>query len=227
MPTVPQLLPVPLSGYRDGALGDDVFLVLSRNFSLHKDLPVRRPGYTVRRQQALAAFTFLEVIPATEGDGTVHTAFQQSTEIYEDKATPVSRASGLTNPYATKTTKTPRWGYMQGRSIWVDGTTFRVLIWDTASGTLKVLPSIPDPDANAGLSAAAGGSMTVGTWFVRVRFYDSITGTYSGPSSRLLAGRSCRGSEAPQPLQAVRPHPHLQRGGRRCGSRSRCSGNVR
>jgi hypothetical protein len=186
----PDILNAPLQGYRDSINLPDTFLQLSRNFSVAPDMPARRRGFVIRRKMtpAPAAGTYMERLPVDELDGTLQAAFQYGTTLYWDKATPTSIKTGLVNPLTAK--RKPQWVHMLGRCVRVDGTNFGVVIHDGTTMTYRdPLPDGPDNTVDGvTISAVAGGAMTVppvsGVMYVRIRYYDEKTGTYSGPNDR-------------------------------------------
>lgn len=194
-------VPAPSAGYRGDALSPEVFLGLSRNFSLERDMPVGRKGYSVRRNSATAA-VFLERIPVDGGDGSFMGAFLLGNSIYKDGGTPTLVDTITTGAYSSG--PPPQWAYAYGRAVLVDGTSFRVLIKD--GSTLLSRSPLPDPGAPV-LAPVAGGSLsqTNPPWYVRIRWYDSKTGTFSGPSQRLATAASITLSGGNNSIQVTRP----------------------
>jgi len=186
MENIPILAP-QRGGYLGDALTPEAFLSESRNFSLASDVPVRRRGYAVRRSDVTAA-SFLERIPVDEVDGTPHAAYLLADELYEDKASPALLDTLTVDPYDGVDAEMPSWVYAYARTVLVNGTDWRLLIWD-GSSALTALEPLTDP-SNPNLGVSGGGSIPDGTWYVRVRWYDSLTGTYSGPNARTASAGS-------------------------------------
>lgn len=177
-------LVVPSPGsYRGDALTQEAFHSLSRNFALDRDLPVGRRGYTIRRSKASASLAYLERFPCDEGNGTLRAAFILDAAVWEDKTTPTLIETLAVTPYAGTGVPLPGWAFAYGRTVLVNGTDYRVYIFD--AGAIQSRIPLTDPGIPT-LGAVAGGSLTQGvSWYVRIRWYDQITGTFSGPSQRL------------------------------------------
>lgn len=185
------LQPIPVmvpqgKGYHDGVLSPEVLMVLCRNMDLSRDLPTRRKGYSVFRSQGTAV-EYTERIPCDELDGTQRAVFTIGDVVYVDKATPSSLETLNVDPWGADGKSLPSWAYAYGRTVLVNGTDFR--IYKSGGGDPVAYQTMGDAGTPT-LSNPSGGSMTVGTWYVRIRYYDSATGTYSGPSQRLATAAS-------------------------------------
>jgi hypothetical protein len=173
------------SGYRSSAIGPDFFLQLSRNFTIAPDIPVRRPGYEIRRKINAnpALLTYTERIPADNIAGTLYVAVWDKDTIFEDEqdgTAMISRKTGLVDPYGGNTNRLPSWVHMFGRTIFCNGTDFGVIIHDGSN--VVVRDSLADPGTPT--VAVQGAGLSDGNWSVQIRWYDDKTKTYSGPSQR-------------------------------------------
>ena len=173
-------------GYHDGTLSQEVLMSLCRNMSLARSLPTRRPGYAVRRQQGTTE-EYTERIPCDEIDGTLRACFLLWDVLYVDKATPSSLETLAVDPWAAVANALPSWAYAYARTVLVNGLDFRILMASGGDPTSR--EELPDP-GNPTLTTPAGGSMTAGTWYVRIRWYDEATETWSGPDNRVTTAQT-------------------------------------
>ena len=202
---VQQVVPPPVAGFKGDGLSREHFLLLSRNFALDREVPVSRRGYSIRRSQPTGTLVYTERIPVDNGAGSMYAAIVRGSAVYEDLITPSVLGSLSENPYGAADNAIPRWEHAYGRTVLVNGTDFRILIED--GGSLAFLDALPDP-VNPVLGAVAGGSLTQGNpWYVRIRWYDSKTGTFSGPSQRLVTAASITLSGGNQSIGVTRPAP--------------------
>jgi len=182
-------IPVGRNGYRGGFMDPSVMANKSRNMNIRTDQPEGRWGYKIidRGHSSSTAKYYLRV-PVDAADGTAHAAFVNGTEIREDDATAAQLASGLADPWAAGGRP---WQYinMLGRTLLVNGTDADASLLVPSGGSLRHSPlGIADPGDPTVTSPASSGTVTAGTWYVRIRWYDEVTGTYSGPNSRTGGG---------------------------------------
>lgn len=201
---MPPLVAIPAPqqvGFLGDATAPGAFLRESRNFVLAGGFPARRPGYLVRRSQ-VSPGTYTERIPCNDLDGTQHAAVLLGAGLYRDGGSLTLLETLSVDPWAADINPLPSWVYAYGRTVLVNGTDFRVLIPE--AGALMSKAPLPDP-ANPTLAVVAGGSMTTGTWFVRIRWYDGITGTFSGPNARTGTAGSVSLTSGNQSISVTRP----------------------
>lgn len=180
------ILPPPSEGYDGDSFGPGTFLSGSRNFSLERSLPVTRRGYVIRRVVAnVSTVGYLERFPVDSMDAVHGAAYMRGAILYRDAVTPFSLDNLTVDPYGATGNAIPQWAHAYGRTVLVNGNDFRVLI--RSGGVVVSKSPMADPGVPT-LAAVGGGSMTQGVaWYVRVRWYDSSTGTFSGPSERTTA----------------------------------------
>lgn len=201
-----QNLHIPLSpevGF-DGATNNGICLA-SRNMIPHGGQWNRRPGYAIRRTLPYlsTASHWLERIPLDLGTGVLKAVLHYDDDFVEDVDAGTSVETSVYNPLSAAANYAPSWVHFRGKTIWVaNGTAARVLLHDGSA--YHSLPSMADPGSST-LSTPAVGSMTIGTWYVRVRWYDSKTGTYSGPQNRTSAAASATTSGSNLCVQVTRP----------------------
>lgn len=173
----------PQYGFHDELPHPEALLRASRNMVVGDGLSYRRPGYVLRRQMTVpGSATWLERIPLDEADGTLHALLHFDDDIVTDADSPSTVESAVYDPYGATANALPQWVHINGRTIWVGGGKMRCLIPNGSTAKSK------DRMADAGTPILAsddiGNSLTAATYYVRVREYDSETGTYSGPSQR-------------------------------------------
>lgn len=189
-PQDPFVIQAPRSGYRSGEVNNQFLLRRSTDFSLDSSVVRTRPGYRIQRTRPSGTdATYSERIPVDSADGTLRTLLFFQDNFYSDAATPVAVTGHghavVTYPYTSTTQPIPQWVHMKGRTIWVNGVDadYRCLIYSAVDGALKAKTVLTDP-GNPTLTDATGGTVTATTWYGRVRWKDSDTGTESGPNSR-------------------------------------------
>lgn len=186
-------LPMPSfhgGGYRGGIVSVRHYLKHSRNISIHGDIHRTRPGFSIRRARTgVTTAVFTERIAADLIDTTFGAVLFSGTDFYTNAATPAALTgdgyAAVTGPYAAAGNRIPRWVWMLGRAVWVDGTDFRLISQDLAKTAFRAKVAMADPGTPTLASAGATFTLATGTYAVRVRGYDEDTGTYSGPSQRL------------------------------------------
>lgn len=182
IPVMPQP-GAPGWGYRASSFSLSHLLRRSRNLSLHTDVPRRRAGYRIVRSVS-GASGYHKRLPVNRINGTQQAAIQIGTTIYEDGAPPTSRYTGLTDPYGATDRRVHKNVYFRGKQILVGGSDAdnRVLVFDGSQ--LYVRAPWDDADTPTVAANGSGSSLTVQTWYVRIREYDEKTNSYSGPSQR-------------------------------------------
>lgn len=170
-------------GYRASSLGQQSLMRLSRNLDISDDVPRRRRGYrVVDAVSAISSGVESIRIPVSRADGTVKFVFLAGTAIYEDDLS-TSLVTGLTNAYAAAATWPHRWMAYRGRAILLghSDSDRRILIHDGSNYLARASAATPTTPTIAANSS--GHSLAVGTWYARVRYYDSKTGTFSCESA--------------------------------------------
>jgi hypothetical protein len=200
------VVPAPTHGFDGDHTNPQFMLSASRNFSLERSVPVSRRGYAVRRHvNPSSSVGYLERVLVDAMDAVHGAAYVRGASLYREvdpPNDPVLLETLSVDPYGATDNPIPQWVHAYGRTVLVNGTDFRVLI--QSGGSVLSRPPLEDPAAPA-LSATAGGSMTPATWYVRVRWFDSVTGTFSGPSQRVAAAASVTLGGGNLSIQVTRP----------------------
>lgn len=176
--------------YREGFFSPDHLGQRSRNMSIRPDQAEGRWGYEILdRGTGDPAGRWTARIPVDSVDGTPHSILINDNAIYEDTAAPLGGAIDILNEQPWANDRPVSWLHILGRTILLNGNDndARRVIYDTGGAAMDSVPlGMTDPVADPTLTSPIDGAstLTAGTYFVRVRWYDSLTGTYSGPNSR-------------------------------------------
>jgi hypothetical protein len=180
---------VGAKGYHTQFMSPDFLGRRSRNMVMKGGHSIGRFGYKLlsRGLDAQAA-AYTGLFPAIEADGTYHAVLINGTNLYEDKAVP---AAPFTIDDAWAVGRPWSWQNVRGRWYAVNGTSAIMAYYDGAAWQAQAM-GMADPDTNPVLTSPVDGTstLTAGTYFVRIRGYDSKTGTYSGPQNRTGAAGS-------------------------------------
>jgi hypothetical protein len=166
----------PSFKYSDDTPFPGVLGARSRNISLQDGLPRTRPGYSIYNEIVKEDATkYTEYIPLSDTAGSPVYAIVKGNEIFDSAGTLL--ATMTQNPYNSGI---PLSVIRDNNTTIVgDGANYYTL---GVSGGLAVVKDAmvePSPCASA---VIAGGALTSQLWFIRIRWYDSDTGTYSGPN---------------------------------------------
>jgi len=174
-------------GMRTSFLSPEYLGPLTKNMGYFGDSFEGRLGYDVWNpaNDLTSVVKYASIHPAMDGAGNAMYVYQHGQELYDVDNPGVAFDVVVADPFGIHP---PAVQNAHGRLVYHDTGDARIIL--NSGGTLVSRVPFTEPTTGYTVTmgaAGSGGSWSLVTHYIRIRYYDSLTGTYTAPDNRLTS----------------------------------------